>query len=131
MLARLCKIKNNDYYSILLPDGTIKKAMEHIYAKVDVGNITQTGEGQRGVTNSKIKKMFLQNRYFVYNGDKLRAEAITAMRNDEKNGFDYGPLVKSDGTPYTLEELEEKNILFCDTDTALKKYPELFEKYFN
>ncbi len=91
-------------------DGTIKKAMEHIYAKVDVGNITQTGEGQRGVTNSKIKKMFLQNRYFVYNGDKLRAEAITAMRNDEKNGFDYGPLVKSDGTPYTLEELEEKKI---------------------
>ncbi len=30
-----------------------------------------------------------------------------------------------------IEELEEKNILFCDTDTALKKYPELFEKYFN
>ena len=30
-----------------------------------------------------------------------------------------------------IEELEQKNILFCDTDTALKKYPELFEKYFN
>ena len=32
---------------------------------------------------------------------------------------------------HMIEELEEKNILFCDTDTALKKYPELFEKYFN
>lgn len=30
-----------------------------------------------------------------------------------------------------LKELEEKNIIFVDTDTALKKYPVLFEKYFN
>ena len=30
-----------------------------------------------------------------------------------------------------LKELEEKNIIFCDTDTALKKYPELFKEYFN
>ncbi len=30
-----------------------------------------------------------------------------------------------------IKELEEKNVIFLDTDTALKKYPELFEKYFN
>lgn len=30
-----------------------------------------------------------------------------------------------------LSELVEKNVIFCDTDTALKKYPELFKKYFN
>jgi len=30
-----------------------------------------------------------------------------------------------------LKELEDKNIIFCDTDTALKKYPDLFKKYFN
>ena len=29
-----------------------------------------------------------------------------------------------------IKELEEKNIIFLDTDTALKKYPELFKKYF-
>ena len=29
------------------------------------------------------------------------------------------------------KELEEKNVIFMDTDTALKKYPELFKKYFN
>ena len=29
------------------------------------------------------------------------------------------------------KELEEKNVIFLDTDTALKKYPELFRKYFN
>ena len=30
-----------------------------------------------------------------------------------------------------LKELEDKNVIFCDTDTALRKYPELFKKYFN
>ena len=30
-----------------------------------------------------------------------------------------------------LEELVEKNVIFCDTDTALKKYPKIFKKYFN
>jgi len=30
-----------------------------------------------------------------------------------------------------LKELEEKNVVFCDTDTALKKYPDIFKEYFN
>ena len=30
-----------------------------------------------------------------------------------------------------IKELEAKNVIFLDTDTALKRYPELFMKYFN
>ena len=30
-----------------------------------------------------------------------------------------------------IKELEEKNVIFMDTDSALKKYPDLFKKYFN
>ena len=30
-----------------------------------------------------------------------------------------------------IKELENKNVIFMDTDSALKKYPELFKKYFN
>lgn len=30
-----------------------------------------------------------------------------------------------------IKELNEKNVLFCDTDTALKLYPDLFKEYFN
>ena len=30
-----------------------------------------------------------------------------------------------------IKELDEKNVIFLDTDTALKKYPDLFKKYFN
>ena len=30
-----------------------------------------------------------------------------------------------------LQELIDKNVIFCDTDTALRKYPDIFKKYFN
>ena len=30
-----------------------------------------------------------------------------------------------------IKELEKKNVIFMDTDSALKKYPDLFKKYFN
>lgn len=30
-----------------------------------------------------------------------------------------------------IQELEDKNVIFCDTDTALKIHTELFKKYFN
>ena len=30
-----------------------------------------------------------------------------------------------------IKELVEKNVIFCDTDTALQKYPEIFKEYFN
>ena len=30
-----------------------------------------------------------------------------------------------------MEELKKKNVIFMDTDSALKEYPELFKKYFN
>ena len=30
-----------------------------------------------------------------------------------------------------IQELIDKNVIFCDTDTALREYPDLFKKYFN
>ncbi len=30
-----------------------------------------------------------------------------------------------------IKELEDKNVIFCSTDDALRNYPELFKKYFN
>ncbi len=30
----------------------------------------------------------------------------------------------------TIKELEDLGVLFCDTDTALRKYPEIFKEYF-
>ncbi|MEG0618070.1 MAG: Fe-S cluster assembly protein SufB, partial [Bacilli bacterium] len=30
-----------------------------------------------------------------------------------------------------IKELEEKNVIFCDTDTGLREHPEIFKEYFN
>ena len=30
-----------------------------------------------------------------------------------------------------IKELVDKNVIFCDTDTGLRKYPEIFKQYFN
>ncbi len=62
------------------------------------GAIRQTGEGLRTETNPTIKKMFLQNSYFRYNGTHQTAEIITAMRKKIKkdelndNGDEFGAL---------------------------------------
>lgn len=65
---------------------------------------------------------------------------------DVKNTFDKIGLIESEkkyldgvGAQFEsevvyhnmIQELVEKNVIFCDTDTALKKYPDLFQEYFN
>lgn len=53
----------------------------NIYVKMEMlGTVLQTGEGQRTETNNKIKKMFLQNNYFRYDGSTETAEIITELR---------------------------------------------------
>ena len=67
-----------------------KDAMEHMYIEIAITNITQTGEGLRTETNSDIKKMFLANNYFKYDGSQQRAEVIYALR--EASGVGYGAI---------------------------------------
>ena len=88
-------------YERLYPDEEIeaddedKAIKEKIYVNLTTtGNIVQTGEGQRTVTNPEIKKMFLQNRYFRYDGSAETAEIITKLRKD--NNIEYGPLDDDD-----------------------------------
>ena len=90
------------------PDADIKP---DIYVDVQsTGYIVQTGEGMRAETNSKIKKMFLENTYFRYDGTAPRAEIITELRN--KNNLGYGALsdadlnktVQIDDKTYKVEE---------------------------
>ena len=59
-------------------------------------NIVQVGEGQRTETNPDIKKMFLTNKYFRYDGSTETAEIITALRKQGSDNKDddikYGAL---------------------------------------
>lgn len=79
-------------------DETKKQAYKDALAKLYVNlnlteNVVQKGEGLRTETNPTIKKMFLQNQYFKYDGTVERAEVITALR---KKGISYGALSDSD-----------------------------------
>ena len=75
-------------------DDLKKYAMEHIYAKLTTDVITQVGDGLRAETNTEIKKMFLTNKYFRYDGNADRAEQITQFREEQNIG--YGPLSEAD-----------------------------------
>ena len=81
-------------------------------------NINQVGEGQRAETNPDIKKMFLHNNYFRYDGSTERAEIINKLRDkvyEERTGSSkkkYGPL--------TDEELEKTFTLTIGRDETEK-----------
>lgn len=97
-----------------------RAAMSRIYVEVKIGVVNQTGEGQRTETNSKIKKMFLQNNYFRYDGSAETAEIITELRNkiyedrksNDSDAAKYGPL--------TDEELEKEYTITYGADEDQK-----------
>ena len=80
-------------------------AMRKMYAELTMNVVKQTGDGLRTETNETIKKMFLANKYFRYDGSSERAEEITLLR--ETYGIPYGKLDKD-----TLE----KQILYTNKD---------------
>lgn len=89
-------------------DAEIKK---NLYVKVSTaGNAVQKGEGLRTETNSKIKKMFLQNQYYKYDGTQETAELITSLREEGKYGaLDDNALKKEIDFPTTIDG-ETKNV---------------------
>ncbi len=72
------------------------------------GDIKQVGEGLRTETNPRIKKMFLKNTYFRYDGGKNTAEIITALRKKIKKDYfsnnisEYGALNALTTTGYEM-----------------------------
>ncbi len=92
----------------------------------------------------EIKLNFNDITYYRKVDNKVHNKWDTINKNI-KNTFDDIGLIEQEktyldglGVQYDSEaiyhnmikELEEKNIIFLDTDSALKKYPELFKKYF-
>jgi len=83
--------------------------------------------------------------YFIRNSDKLSSdwsevpEEIKDTFNkigipEAEHKFLAGVTTQYDSEAVyhnMLEEVEEKGVIFLDTDSALKKYPELFKEYFN
>lgn len=86
--------KSPSYERIFDDDEADSEAKKHMYIQVEIGKVTQTGEGLRKETNPKVKKMFLSNNYFKYDGSQQRAEIIYQLREKAKaDGYDgYGPI---------------------------------------
>lgn len=101
-------------------DESIKQIMEKCYINLNMnGNIVQTGEGLRTETNSEIKKMFLHNNYFKYDGSADTAEIITELRNklyeqrksdsDSTNDYQYGPISDEERETFKITRKEKNN----------------------
>ena len=84
-----------------------KQVKQNSYINITTfNNLVQVGEGQRTETNPEIKKMFLSNKYFRYDGSDKSAEIITELRDklfekrksdsDNKNNYKYGPIDESE-----------------------------------
>ena len=83
--------------------------------------------------------------YYIKPSDKVKAK-WEEVPETIKNTFDRLGIPESEqkflagiSTQYEseavyhnmLKEVEDKGVIFLDTDSALKQYPELFQKYFN
>ena len=64
-------------------DENSKDVKSRIYSGISFskGDIAQVGDGIRSVTNNEIKKMFLYDTYFRYDGNQKTAEDITRIRD--------------------------------------------------
>ena len=82
------------------------------------GGVLQKGDALRGETNPKIKKMFLQNTYFSYDGTQERAEAIKKFR--QQYGVGYGSLNSSGLNPDKVD-LSTKMVT-VNTDSGSNTY---------
>ena len=105
-------------------------------AYAEIGDdVVQKGDAQRGETNSKIKKMFLENTYFRYDGTEETAKVISELRReydigygalDEKFNVDKGELankkisidVGNGRKTYSIEDVSGKVMLTQDSLNA-------------
>ena len=91
--------------------------------EVDFDKITYYKEGTQELTND-WKKINCAIR------NEFRDLGVIAAENKYLDGI--GAQYDSEVIYHNMiKELEKKNVIFMDTDSALKKYPELFKKYFN
>ncbi len=96
---------------------------KNVYVKISAtGSVKQTGEGQRVETNSKIKRMFLQNQYLRYDGSSETAEIITKLREavtDKYNSDNNGDLENYYGPVKGVATIDGKDKEVDFTDVTL------------
>ena len=118
---------------VKIDDGTIlmKKSVERLFVYREMeSNIVQIEDGKRGETNEEIKKIFLNNYYFKYDGTAEKADKIYAIKSTKfktqnvtnntpilqipqefrgskliEDGEAFGPIATSDDDPVLDEKV--------------------------
>lgn len=91
--------------------------------KIDYDSINYYKKREEQLTNDwndiscEVRDIF--DNLGVINAEKKYLDGIGAQYDSE---VIYHNMIK---------ELEDKNVIFLDTDSALKRYPDIFQKYFN
>ena len=85
----------SETYQRVYPDEDENSIRGKLYYRDKLNKtVVQKEDGVRGTTNSKIKKMFLVNKYFNYDGSVDTADTIAQIK--EKLGMDFGAVSKDD-----------------------------------
>lgn len=128
VVKKISKIKNEDDYMLNLRLKSLEK-----FNKLDLPKF-----------GPNIDIDFDKITYYKERSNKL-TDNWNNISKDIKQEFDDLGVIKAEqkyldgiGAQYDseviyhnmIQELKQKNVIFLDTDTAYKKYPELFKKYF-
>ena len=129
VIKNISKIKNEDEYMLNFRLKCLEKFKNlgnpsfGPELNIDYDSITYYKERKEKLTDnwnnisSSVKKEF--DDLGVINAEKKYLDGIGAQYDSE---VIYHNMIK---------ELKDKNVIFLDTDSAYKQYPELFKKYFN
>ena len=129
VIKNISKIKNEDEYMLNFRLKCLEKFKDlgnpsfGPELNIDYDSITYYKERKEKLTDnwnnisSSVKKEF--DDLGVINAEKKYLDGIGAQYDSE---VIYHNMIK---------ELKDKNVIFLDTDSAYKQYPELFKKYFN
>ena len=129
VIKKISKIKNEDEYMLNFRLKCLEKFNElgnpNFGPKININydSITYYKERENNLTDNwdnidkNIKQEF--DELGVIQAEKKYLDGIGAQYDSE---VIYHNMIK---------ELKEKNIIFLDTDSAYREYPELFKKYFN
>lgn len=129
VVKNISKIKNEDEYMLNFRLKSLEKFNELPLPNfgpnidIDFDTITYYKERSNALTDDWNKiSCSIKNEFDdlgVINAEKKYLDGIGAQYDSEVIYHNM------------INELKQKNVIFLDTDTAYKKYPELFKKYFN
>lgn len=129
VVREISKLKNEPDFMLNLRLKGLKNFLERPQPKfgpsldfIDFSKYTYFTRYTKGVSNSwNDVPETIKNTFAKLGIPEQEREILAGVNTQYESESVYSSM---------LEEVNRKGVIFCDTDTALKKYPELVKKYF-